>query len=68
MMMTTTTGTKTMTTCPTTGSGQRGERAMSTTALMMNTSTGVSGVRIWWIPGMGDGGDCGVTADIKEGG
>ena len=33
-----------------------------TTALMMNTSTGVSGVRVWQIPGMGNGRDCGVTA------
>jgi len=26
---------------------------------MMNTLTGVFGVRVWWILGMGDGGDCG---------
>ena len=30
------------------------------TALMMNTLTSVSGVRVRWILGMGDGGDCGV--------
>jgi hypothetical protein len=46
MMTMTTTGTKTTTTCPATGSGQRGERAMSTMALMMNTSTGVRGPRL----------------------
>ena len=34
---------------------------MSTTTLMMITLTGVSGIRIWRIPGMGNGGDCGVT-------
>ncbi len=45
-----------------TGGGQRGERATSTTALMMNTSTGVCGVYVWRIPGMGDGRDYGVTA------
>ena len=51
------------TTCPVTGGGQRGERATSTMALiMMNTWMGVSGVCVWRIPGMGDGGDCGVTA------
>jgi len=61
MMTTTTTRTKITTTCPATGGGQRGERAMSTTALLMNTSMGVSGVHVWRIPGMGDGGDCGVT-------
>ena len=32
------------------------------TALMMNTSTGVSGGRVWRIPGMGDGRNSGVTA------
>ena len=35
---------------------------MSTMALMMNMPTGMSGVRVWWIPGMGDGGDYCVTA------
>jgi hypothetical protein len=65
MMTTTTTRTKTTTTCPATGGGQRGERATSTMALMMNASTGVSGVRVWRIPGMGDGEDCGMTVTTR---
>jgi len=44
-----------------TGSRQRRERVTLTTAAKTNTSTGVSGVRIGQIPGMGDGGDRGAT-------
>ena len=45
-MTMTTTETKTTKTCPATGGGQRGERAALTTALMMNTSMGVSRVHV----------------------
>ena len=51
-----------------TGGGQRGERATLTTALMMNTSTGVSRVQVWQIPGMGNGGDCGMMVTTTMGG
>jgi len=40
------------------------KRATLTTAATTNTSTGVSGVRIGWLPGMGDGGDRGATVTI----
>ena len=43
-------------------SRQRGERVTSKMAVMMNTSMGVSGVRVGQIPGMGDGGDCSAMA------
>ena len=40
---------------------RRAKRAMSTTTATTNTSTGVFGVRVGRIPGMGDGGDRGAT-------
>ena len=62
MMTMATTGITMTTTCPATGGRQRGERATLMMTLMMNMWTGVSKVRVWRIPGMGDGGDCSVTA------
>ena len=44
--------------------GQRRERAMSTMAMVTKTSTGVSGVHIRWIPGIGDGRDCSAMATM----
>jgi hypothetical protein len=44
-----------------TESGQRRKRATSTMVATTNRSTGVSGVRIGRILGMGDGGDHGAT-------
>ena len=40
------------------------KRATLTMTATTNTSTGVSGVRIGWLPGMDDGGDRGATVTI----
>ncbi len=48
--------------CPATGGGQRGERATSTTTPTTITSTGVSGIHVGWIMGMGNIGVHGAMA------
>jgi hypothetical protein len=44
---------------------QRRERATSTMTVTTDTSTGVSGVRVGRILGMGDGGDRGTTVTMR---
>ena len=44
------------------GCRQRWERVMLTMAVMMNKLTGMSGVRLGRIQGIGDGGDCSAAA------